>query len=117
MHQPYQQARTMGRFVWVDRVLAPADTASNGLMMPTTKTTTESYTYILNDLDAAIPDLPASVKSGELSRNMAYIRLQLRIVPKFPNPPSPLYRSIVSRTNPMPPLEWTALEVRSSQVV
>ena len=68
----YQQARTMGRFVWVDRVLAPADTASNGLMMPTTKTTTESYTYILNDLDAAIPDLPASVKSGELSRNMAY---------------------------------------------
>ena len=68
----YRQARTMGRFVWVDRVLAPADTASNGMMMPTTKTTTESYTYILNDLDAAIPDLPTSVKAGELSRNMAY---------------------------------------------
>ena len=62
----YRQARTMGRFVWVDRVLAPADTASNGMMMPTTKTTTESYTYILNDLDAAIPDLPTSVKAGEL---------------------------------------------------
>ncbi len=74
----YQQARTMGRFVWVDRVLAPADTASNGLMMPTTKTTTESYTYILNDLDAAIPDLPASVKSGELSRNMAYALKQAK---------------------------------------
>ena len=68
----YRQARTMGRFVWVDRVLAPADTANAGLMMPTTKTTTESYTYILNDIDAAIPDLPTAVKSGEISRNMAY---------------------------------------------
>ncbi len=68
----YQQARTMGRFVWIDKVLAPADTANAGLMMPTTKTTTESYTYILNDIDAAIPDLPTAPKSGELSRNMAY---------------------------------------------
>ena len=68
----YQQARVMGRFVWVDRVLTPADTASNGLMMPTTKTTTESYTYILNDIDAALSDLPAKPKSGDLSRNAAY---------------------------------------------
>ncbi len=68
----YQQARTMGRFVWVDRVLTPADTTANGLMMPTTKTTTESYTYIINDINAAIPDLPEQVKSGEISRDMAY---------------------------------------------
>lgn len=67
----YRQARTMGRFVWVDRVLAPADTVNNGLMLPTTKSTTESYTYILNDIDAAIPDLPTEVKSGDLSRNVA----------------------------------------------
>lgn len=68
----YCQARTMGRFVWVDRVLAPADTIDGGMMMPTTKTTTESYTYILNDLDAAIPDLPTSVHPSLLSRNLAY---------------------------------------------
>ncbi len=67
----YRQARTMGRFVWVDRVLAPADTVDNGLMLPTTKSTTESYTYILNDINAAIPDLPTEVKSGDLSRNVA----------------------------------------------
>lgn len=69
----YLQARTMGRFVWVDRVLAPADTINNGLMLPTTKTTTESYTYILNDMDDnVIADLPASAKSGELTQSTAY---------------------------------------------
>ena len=68
----YKQARTMGRFVWVDRVLAPADTTNNGLMYPTTKSTTESYTYILDDIKAAIPDLPVEAKSGDLSRNVAY---------------------------------------------
>ncbi len=68
----YKQVRTIGRFVWVDRVLAPADTTNNGLMYPTTKSTTESYTYILDDIKAAIPDLPVEAKSGDLSRNVAY---------------------------------------------
>lgn len=69
----YRQARTMGRFVWVDRVLTPADTANAGLMMPTTRTTTESYTYILKDLDDAINGgLPETGKSGELTKNLAY---------------------------------------------
>lgn len=68
----YQQARTMGRFVWVDKVLAPADTANGGLMMPTTKSTTESYGYILKDLDDAINGgLPATGKSGELTLDVA----------------------------------------------
>lgn len=67
----YRQARTMGRFVWVDKVYKPEDAENQGLMLPATKNTTESYTYILKDLDEAIPDLPTSVKSGELSRNMA----------------------------------------------
>ncbi|MDR3269286.1 MAG: RagB/SusD family nutrient uptake outer membrane protein [Tannerella sp.] len=68
----YQQARTMGRFVWVDKVLAPADTLNNGLMMPTTQSTTESYSYIIKDMQEAIPDLPESAVSGAISRNMAY---------------------------------------------
>ncbi len=67
----YQQARTMGRFVWVDKVLEPADTINAGLLMPTTKTTTESYTYILADIDAAISDLPETSKPGELDKGTA----------------------------------------------
>lgn len=68
----YQQARTMGRFVWVDRVLAPADTANSGLMMPSTRNTTESYGYILKDIEDAINGgLPATGKSGELTLNVA----------------------------------------------
>ncbi|MDR2469737.1 MAG: RagB/SusD family nutrient uptake outer membrane protein [Tannerella sp.] len=67
----YQQARTMGRFVWVDRTLSPADTANGGLMMSTTQTTTESYTYITNDIQAAIPDLPETAPGGALHKNVA----------------------------------------------
>ncbi|CAK7037236.1 MAG: hypothetical protein PETM_01552 [Petrimonas sp.] len=68
----YQQARTMGRFVWVDRVMTPADTINAGLMLPTTKSTTESYRYILKDLEEAIPNLPITAKPGELTQNVAY---------------------------------------------
>ncbi|MDR2119446.1 MAG: RagB/SusD family nutrient uptake outer membrane protein [Tannerella sp.] len=68
----YRQARTMGRFVWVDKVLSPADTTANGLALPTTKSTTESYTYLINDIREAIPDLPETAVSGDLSRDVAY---------------------------------------------
>lgn len=68
----YRQARTMGRFVWVDRVLSPADTINGGLLLPTTKNTTESYTYILQDIDEAIADLPQTSASGDLNKNVAY---------------------------------------------
>ncbi|MDR1455293.1 MAG: RagB/SusD family nutrient uptake outer membrane protein [Tannerella sp.] len=65
----YRQARTMGRFVWVDRVLSPADTAANGLALSTTRSTTESYGYIIKDLQDAIPDLSETVASGDISRD------------------------------------------------
>lgn len=68
----FKQARTIGRFVWVDRVLTPADTLNNGLMLPTTKSTTESYTYLIKDLKEAVTHLPDVVKSGELTRNTGY---------------------------------------------
>ncbi|MDR0756387.1 MAG: RagB/SusD family nutrient uptake outer membrane protein, partial [Tannerella sp.] len=68
----YRQARTMGRFVWVDRVLSPADTTANGLALPTTQSTTESYTYLIKDLQEAIPDLPETAASGDISRNAGY---------------------------------------------
>ncbi len=68
----YQQARTMGRFVWVDEVLAPEDTINGGMYLPTTQTTTESYTYILKDIDDAIADLPLTANPGEITQNMAY---------------------------------------------
>jgi len=68
----YLQARTMGRFVWVDRVLAPADTTGNGLALPTTQSTTESYKYIIKDIQDAIPDLPESAVGGGLDKNTAY---------------------------------------------
>jgi hypothetical protein len=67
----YRQARTMGRFVWVDRVLSPADTVANGLALPTTQSTTESYTYLIKDLQEAIPDLPETAATGEINRNTA----------------------------------------------
>ncbi|MDR1601852.1 MAG: RagB/SusD family nutrient uptake outer membrane protein [Tannerella sp.] len=67
--QYYLQARTMGRFVWVDKVLSPADTTANGLALPTTKSTTESYTYLIKDLQEAIPDLPETAASGDISRD------------------------------------------------
>ena len=65
----YRQARTMGRFVWVDRVLSPADTVANGLALPTTQSTTESYTYLIKDLQEAIPDLPETAAGGDISRD------------------------------------------------
>ena len=68
----YRQARTMGRFVWVDRVLSPADTVANGLALPTTQSTGESYTYLIKDLQEAIPDLPETPATGDISRNTAY---------------------------------------------
>lgn len=68
----YQQARTMGRIVWVDKVLQPADTIAEGLLLPTTKSTTETYTYILNDIKEAIPHLPLKAQPGELNQNVAY---------------------------------------------
>jgi hypothetical protein len=68
----YAQARTIGRFVYIDKVLAATDTINNGLALPTTKSTTESYTYIINDIQAAIPDLPEAAAAGELQRNLAY---------------------------------------------
>ncbi|MDR2764607.1 MAG: RagB/SusD family nutrient uptake outer membrane protein [Tannerella sp.] len=68
----YRQARTMGRFVWVDKVLSPADTIGNGLALPTTQSTTESYTYLIKDLQEAIPDLPETVASGDVSRDAGY---------------------------------------------
>jgi hypothetical protein len=67
----YRQARTMGRFVWVDRVLSPADTTGNGLALPTTRSTTESYTFLIKDLQEAIPDLPETAASGDISRDAA----------------------------------------------
>lgn len=68
----YRQARTMGRFVWIDKVMAPSDTANAGLLLPTTKSTTESYKHILKDLEEAIPNLPKTGKPGELTQNVAY---------------------------------------------
>jgi hypothetical protein len=67
--QYYLQARTMGRFVWVDRTLSPADTMANGLALPTTRSTTESYGYLIKDLQEAIPDLPETAASGDISRD------------------------------------------------
>lgn len=61
----YDLARKAGKFIWVDKVL---DTNSE-FNLPLTKSVEESYKLVLDDLYAAIPDLPTSTVAGYLNKN------------------------------------------------
>ncbi len=58
----FDQARKMGRFVPMTEVLEPADSLK--AKIPMTKTVAESYKYVMDDLEAAIPAFPTSAEPG-----------------------------------------------------
>lgn len=66
----FYQAKTMGRFVPVNRVLTTEDTEA--FKTPITKDVSESYKYIIEDLDAAIAGMPEESESGRMNKWTAY---------------------------------------------
>lgn len=63
----YDVARKIGRIVWIDRVLTEKDE----LLLPTTASPTESYNYIIKDLEDAVADLPATKIAGRANKYTA----------------------------------------------
>jgi len=63
----YNVARTIGRIVWIDKVLNENDE----FLLPTTANPTESYNYIIKDLEDAIADLPSTKVSGRTNKYVA----------------------------------------------
>lgn len=60
-------ARKIGRIVWIDKVLTPEDNFN----LPTTKDPSESYQYIIKDLEEAIAGMPATAPTGRATRYAA----------------------------------------------
>ena len=65
----FDQARKMGRFVPMRTVLTTAD--EDKATIPMTKDVAESYKYVVEDLEAAIPDMPTSAQPGEPTKYAA----------------------------------------------
>ncbi|AIM37955.1 hypothetical protein KO02_15590 [Sphingobacterium sp. ML3W] len=63
----YHVARRIGRIVWIDKVLNPEDE----LLLSATKSPTESYAYIIKDLEEAVEGLPADKVSGRANKYVA----------------------------------------------
>ncbi|RBQ11907.1 RagB/SusD family nutrient uptake outer membrane protein [Pedobacter miscanthi] len=63
----YSVARTIGRIVWIDKVLNENDE----FLLPTTANPTESYNYIIKDLEDAVTGLPATKVSGRTNKYVA----------------------------------------------
>lgn len=63
----YSVARTIGRIVWIDKVLNENDE----FLLPTTANPTESYNYIIKDLEDAVTGLPATKISGRTNKYVA----------------------------------------------
>lgn len=58
----YWQTKTMGRFVPIRQVLTEEDTEAADV--PMTANVAESYKLVMEDFDAAIPDMPTSASTG-----------------------------------------------------
>lgn len=83
----YNVARSTGRIVWIDKVLTPNDE----LKLPSTANPTESYNYIIKDLEDAVADLPATKISGRANKYVAAaflteVCLQALAYKNYPNP-------------------------------
>jgi hypothetical protein len=63
----FDVARSTGRIVWIDKVLGPNDE----LLLPSTANPSESYNYIIKDLEDAIPDLPEAKVPGRANKYTA----------------------------------------------
>ncbi len=92
----FNVARKIGRIVWIDTVLTPND----NLKLPTTKNPTESYQHIIQDLRAAIKNLPET--SGKAIANkytaaawLSEVYLEAIAYQNYPDP------SNISSSDPM----------------
>lgn len=63
----FQVARNIGRIVWIDRVLKPNDE----LQLPSTSNPTETYGYIIKDLEDAVAGLPTAKIPGRANKYVA----------------------------------------------
>jgi len=63
----YSIARKTGRIVWIDKVLTPEDE----LKLSSTVNPTESYNYIIKDLEDAVADLPTTKIAGRANKYVA----------------------------------------------
>jgi len=63
----YSVARTIGRIVWIDKLLTPTDS----LLLSSTANPTESYEYIIKDLEDAVTDLPVTKIAGRANKYTA----------------------------------------------
>lgn len=69
----FDQARKMGRFVPMREVIATGEEEKATIAM--TKNVEESYQYVLEDLEAAIPSLPTTAQPGEPTKYAAEVLL------------------------------------------
>lgn len=60
----FNTARSIGRIVWIDKVLTPDDE----LLLASTANPTESYNYIIKDLEDAVADLPVTKIAGRADK-------------------------------------------------
>ncbi len=85
----YQVARNVGRICWIDKVLTPEDE----LKLPSTKTPSESYAYIIKDLEEAVADMSKDKIPGRANKYVAAaflseVCLQAAAYKNYPNPPA-----------------------------
>lgn len=100
----YSVARSIGRIVWIDRVLNENDE----FKLPTTANPTESYNYIIKDLEDAIADLPTAKVLGRTNKYVAAaflteVCLQALAYKNYPAAPNvasndPLLDKIIANT-------------------
>lgn len=69
----FDQARKMGRFVPLCKVLETTD--EEGASVPMTKDVAESYSYVITDLQAAVEGLPATANTGKATKWAAEVLL------------------------------------------
>lgn len=63
----FNVARRIGRIVWIDKPL----TENDELKLPSTANPTESYAYIIKDLEDAVADLPTAKVAGRTNKYVA----------------------------------------------
>ena len=92
----YNVARSIGRIVWIDTVLTPTD----NLLLPSTANPTETYQYIIKDLEDAVADLPTTKVAGRANKYAAAailseVCLQAMAYENYPAAPT------ISATDPL----------------
>lgn len=101
----YDVARKIGRIVWIDKVL----TENDELLLPTTSDPSESYDYIIKDLEDAIKGLPTTKIAGRTNKYAAAaflteVCLQALAYKNYPevsnvDPDDPLIDKIIANAN------------------